>query len=64
MGAPRLAIPCDKRLDTTAARYECETAGHTLEICEQGIFSSPRLDGLHYATRRRCYGNLGDMIRA
>src|SRR4051812_25449734 len=30
----RFCRPCDQRLDTTAARRECEAAGHTIEIRE------------------------------
>ena len=32
----RFCTTCDRRLDTTAARKGCESAGHAMEIREQG----------------------------
>jgi hypothetical protein len=34
----RFCTTCDRRLDTTAARKACESAGHVIEIREQSIW--------------------------
>ena len=34
----RVCVTCDQRLDTTAARHACETAGHAIHVREQRIW--------------------------
>jgi integrase len=52
----RFCTTCDRRLDTTAARKGCESAGHSIEIREQG----PWWIKYHVGGRPQCVSAYSD----